>query len=373
MNSSIDLVYNISAGMETLAWVGLSLSFFSALLIGTKAKSSVSDKILTAWLSFLAIEFLTCALDYKIFRHPLLSNAFLIFNPAFYLYVKALTKRNFKLQWTQLLHLIPYLSFELSTYILKEPLSLGSFIDRESNLIYRGLFGCTSVLSWLIYNALSYRIVRKHRGHLEQEFSNIEKKHRIGWIFFVLIFYSIFCLASFLIGLSSILSREFSNLPHIFVYSTFLLLVIILGYYGLMQKEIYSRITPEVLNVRYKKSLLSGKKKANLKKLILDYFEKEEPYINPDLSMDLLSAQLDVPKHQLTEVLNMEIGKNFFQFVNSYRVEAVKKKLADKSNPYSIEAIGYECGFNSKSSFFTVFKNLAGQTPLQYKNSSGRS
>ncbi|HEY6915810.1 MAG TPA: helix-turn-helix domain-containing protein, partial [Paludibacter sp.] len=64
---------------------------------------------------------------------------------------------------------------------------------------------------------------------------------------------------------------------------------------------------------------------------------------------------LKIPKYQITEVLNTELGNNFFQFVNHYRVEAVKMMLSDPKNKYSIEAIGYECGFSSKSSFYTVF------------------
>jgi AraC-like DNA-binding protein len=79
-----------------------------------------------------------------------------------------------------------------------------------------------------------------------------------------------------------------------------------------------------------------------------------------------LSNALGIPKYLLTEVLNVAMGKNFFRLVNEYRVEAVKKMLMKKKE-YSIEAIGYECGFNSKSSFFTVFKNITGLTPLQYK------
>jgi AraC-like DNA-binding protein len=106
--------------------------------------------------------------------------------------------------------------------------------------------------------------------------------------------------------------------------------------------------------------------KANL----IDYFDKTEPYLNPDLSMDMLSKALGFPKHHITEVLNKEIGKNFFQFVNEHRVEAVKDMLSANKNYFSIEAIGYECGFNSKSSFFTIFKKATGQTPLQFKNSN---
>ena len=85
--------------------------------------------------------------------------------------------------------------------------------------------------------------------------------------------------------------------------------------------------------------------------------------------MDVLSEDLKIPKYQITEVLNTTIGMNFFQFVNHYRVEAVKEMLADKKNKFSIEAIGYECGFASKSAFYTVFKNMTGNTPVTYRQS----
>jgi AraC-like DNA-binding protein len=59
--------------------------------------------------------------------------------------------------------------------------------------------------------------------------------------------------------------------------------------------------------------------------------------------------------------------------VNDYRVDSVKKMLSDPANRFSIEAIGYDCGFSSKSSFFSVFKNLTGQTPQEYRNSVSSS
>ena len=104
--------------------------------------------------------------------------------------------------------------------------------------------------------------------------------------------------------------------------------------------------------------------------MILNHFIEKSPYLNPELSMQLISEELNTPKHQLTEVLNTIIGKNFFQFVNGYRVAAVKQKLSDKSNDkFSIESIGYDCGFSSKSSFFSVFRTITGMTPLQFKTS----
>jgi AraC-like DNA-binding protein len=267
------------------------------------------------------------------------------------------------------LHLIPYLSVEVTAYILNEPQSLESFIDNSPKLAFRIIFGVVSILSWFIYNITSYKLVNSHRKGLEDEFSSLETSISLGWLLFVVIFYSTFCIISFAMGVYVISTRTLMLMPNIFVYATMLLLVYILGYYGLMQKDIYSRIIPEEVPEKHKKSVLSASARKNLKKKILDYFENENPYLNPELNMDMLSAHLGIPKHRITEVLNTEIGKNFFQFVNSYRIEAVKAKLSEKSNPYSIEAIGYECGFNSKSSFFTVFKKLTGQTPYQYKQS----
>ena len=84
--------------------------------------------------------------------------------------------------------------------------------------------------------------------------------------------------------------------------------------------------------------------------------------------MTMLADRLKVQKHHLTEVMNADMGMNFFQYVNKYRVEAVKEMLADPKNHFSVKAIGYECGFSSKSSFYSVFKNLTGLTPLQYKS-----
>jgi AraC-like DNA-binding protein len=353
--------------MLTIAWIGFSQSLFAALLIGTKRDNSVSDKILSGWLSLLAIEFLTVIIDYRIFNKPLLSNSFLLFNPAFYLYVKSLTKRDFRLKWIHLLHLLPYTAFEISVYVIREPLSLDSFFGSSGNLIFRIFFVVVALFSWLVYNAGSAVMVDQHRKNLKNEFSSIDSRNRINWILFIVIMYTSSCIIVFGTGAYSVFTKTFSAFPHILTHCVLLLLIYILGYYGLMQKSIFLPLPEEEPVVRYKDSALSERKKKEIKTRILKYFEKEKPYLNPELNLDLLSRQTNLPKHHLTEVLNTEIGMNFFHFVNSYRVTAVTEMLLDPKNRYSIEAIGYDCGFNSKSSFFTVFKQLTGQTPAQYK------
>ncbi len=359
----------IFVSMETIAWIGFSQSLFAGLLIMTKRNANISDRLLSGWLCLLAIEFLTCALDYIIFGRPLLSSSFLLFNPACYLYVASLTDKKFKLRYIQLLHLLPFLFFEIGAYIFRETISMNAFFHSDTTLIFRVAFGAATIVSSAVYNLMSLFKVIKHRRNLENEFSTIESNIRLGWLLYIIVFYNVYCLSSFIIGATMVFQGSTMYLPYIVNYSALLFLVYTFGFYGLWQTPIYP-VTPMVkLAERYKHSALGPRKKKDIKEKLLHYFEQNKPYLQSELSMDILSRELNIPKHQLTEVLNTEIGKNFFQFVNNYRIEAVKSMLADKKNKYSIEAIGYECGFNSKSAFFTVFKNLTGQTPLEYKNS----
>ena len=358
--------------METLSWVGFSQGMFAAILVLAKKDRSDSDRILAAWLSLLAIEFLLHAADYRIFGKPILSSSFLLFNPACYLYVRSLTIKDFRLRPVQLLHLLPYISVKLIAYLLREPYELEGYFEQDESLWFRILFSVTSVLSWVIYNSRSVMLVVRHRQGLKHEFSTIESREKVGWLLFVVVFYNLYCAVAIIIGATNVLAGSPSPVMHVYSYSTMLAMVYILGFYGLWQTSIY-KVTDSGADhpVPYSRYPLSAKRRKQIRSELFAYFEREKPYLNPELNMSMISAHINIPKHHLTEVLNTEIGKNFFSFVNGYRVEEVKKQLIEKGDIYSIESIGFECGFSSKSTFFTVFKKITGQTPMQYKTKSG--
>jgi AraC-like DNA-binding protein len=353
--------------MEIIAWIGCSQALFSGLIIGTKQGRSTADNILSAWLILMGIEFATYGIDLRVYEGtPLLSNPFLLFNPALYMYSRALTDRAYTLRYIHLLHLLPYILFESSAYLLGEQMELESFFSRDSTFWFRIAFGIAALLSWLVYPALSILAVNRHRLSLKEEFSTIESFRRISWLLFVLSFNTAYWLSILGLGLYNVLVGR-GELVEPFNYSVLLALTFILGFYGLKQERVLSE-QPEVESEKYKRSRLRADYKKRLQQRLLALFETQRPYLNSDLTINMVADKLKVPRHDLTEVLNASLGKNFYQFVNEYRVETVKKMLADpKHGHLSIEAIGFECGFNSKSAFFAVFKSMTGTTPAQYQ------
>ena len=356
--------------MDVIAWIGFSQALFSGILTITKKKQSISDKLLSAWLFLLAIEFLSFGIESKIYPDFLfLTNTFLLFNPALYLYTCSLTNPDYKLRINQLLHILPYLFFKIAAWIIKEPQSFETFFDPDKTLWFRIIFTIFGISSWVVYLTLSVLLLKKHRKIVKNEFSTIDIFINYAWLMFVIILYVTYCFTVFIWGITNLIYYNTLSLS-IFNYSMLLFFIYIFGFYGLKQEDLFKRKNnPIVLNKPQTLNIPSASREK-IKNSLFHYFEKESPYLNPDLNMTLLSEKLKIPKHHITEVLNNDLNKNFFLFVNEYRVEAVKIKLADPKNPYSIEAIGYECGFNSKSTFFSVFKNITGMTPSEFKNTT---
>lgn len=362
--------------MEVIAWIGVSQALFSGFLTLTKGKKSKADRLLSAWLFLSALEFLTFGLESEIFTNfVFLSNSFLLFNPALFLYTRSLTDRRFKLRWIQLLHLVPYFFFKIAAWIIKEPQSLETYFQNDHTLWFRIVFGIIGILSWAVYLTFTTVILTKHRRRLKNEFSSIDLFKRLGWIHFVVITYLLYCFSVFLLAVLNVISWTTISIT-IYNYSGLLFFIYIFGFYGLKQSDIFKLAAAEEANsmkeIKTHGLLLSAEASEKIEKKLQQYFAVEKPYLNPDLNMSILAEQLKIPKHHLTEVLNKNIGKNFFQFVNEYRVEEVKKHLANPKNRYSIEAIGYECGFNSKSTFFSVFKNITTQTPKEFQTTKSK-
>lgn len=95
---------------------------------------------------------------------------------------------------------------------------------------------------------------------------------------------------------------------------------------------------------------------------------EKQLFKNPNLKVNDLAREINVSGHQLSQVLNDNIRKNFTLFVNEYRINEACHLLSRPTN-LTIEAIGDEVGFNSRSTFFASFKKIKGTTPSAYQQS----
>lgn len=95
-------------------------------------------------------------------------------------------------------------------------------------------------------------------------------------------------------------------------------------------------------------------------------------YKNPNLTLQDLSKEINISSHQLSQLLNNNLGKNFTSFVNEFRIKEACE-IITSNDKLTLESIGYDVGFNSKSTFFVAFKKYTGTTPSNYQNQTLRS
>ena len=355
--------------MEVLAWVGFSQSLFSGLImLFVKKDQSTSNRLLTAWFFISAVEFLRVGVD-SLYGSVHLSNPFLIFNPLIYFYSKSLINPDTRLKRYQLIHVLPYFILTIGAYILNIRFTNIHFFSIDNSTWFKIIFGLTSIVSFVGYSVPTLINIHRYRINLKNEYSTLDRQITLGWLLFVIIFYMSFMIVAYTLGIIHILTHEYMY-SILVTFSILMSLIYIFSFYGLLQERIYpvSANGDESKPELYKNPRLEPEEKQKIKQTLENYFIKEKPYLDPRLTITMVSKKLDIPRHKLTEVLNTVIGKNFYRFVNEYRVEEVKRMLSSSAfNHYSIEAIGYECGFNSKSAFFSVFKDLTGMTPAQFK------
>ncbi|MCK5281030.1 MAG: helix-turn-helix transcriptional regulator, partial [Cyclobacteriaceae bacterium] len=132
-------------------------------------------------------------------------------------------------------------------------------------------------------------------------------------------------------------------------------------------KKVEKVRSPIKIETLYKNSGLKKADSERYLKELFNYMENEKPYLNNRLGLKDVAEYLNISVHHLSQVINEQLDKNFFDFVNDYRVTEVKSLLRDpKYKQFTLLAIAYDCGFNSKSSFNSVFKKITGLTPSSY-------
>ena len=361
--------------------------FFSILLLQKKPKS-LHDKILTYWLVYLGVYIGIYGLFSKALftSFHLLSASFIsllmLHGPFLYMYVSALIDEKFKLSGKNLFHFIPFLLFNLFLLIsfffpeISDRIRLDHSDGEQIAPLLFNFFLILTALSGPGYFILCIYLFKRLDINIFNNFSTIENLnpdwlrklvYSFGAVWTILMMFAfihhIFHLFSWIFctdGLSLSLS----------------LFIILIGYFGLRQREIFSGYARDQFITEDKTRKYEG---SGLKELdailyvekLKNYMKAEKPFLNPDLNLPQLAKDLDIPSHHLSQVINKNIELNFFDFINQYRIEETKAKMVDsKYSNLSLLGIAFESGFSSKSAFNRVFKSLTGETPTQYKKRS---
>lgn len=133
---------------------------------------------------------------------------------------------------------------------------------------------------------------------------------------------------------------------------------------GKIRKEGYAAVTSSGV----KKQLPNTEREAGIFQKVDGYIKDNQRYLDPNLSLEKLAEELSVSTSHLSRLINTYSQYNFSDYINAFRISDAKRFLnSSEFSSYTIVAIGLECGFNSKSTFYTAFKRLTGSTPTHYR------
>lgn len=291
--------------------------------------------------------------------------------PMLYLYTLALTnpeKFNTK-KW--LFHFIlPVFVLVLHTPLMLKPKAeLAELIknDDPNEKNFESIISTVLlIVSGFFYVFITNRLLLRHKKRILNQFSNQEKIN-LNWL--RVLFYGM--------GLMWIFIIFIGHDPLIF--SSASVFTIFIGYYGIKQVGIFTNQYVEeepileILNEenvekkKYAKSGMSVEVANDLHLKLRTLMATEKLYTEPELTLSDLASRLDIHPNYLSQVINEIEGVNFYDYVNGLRVEEFKKLVAIPENQkFTLLALAYDCGFNSKSAFNRFFKKATDLSPSEY-------
>ena len=297
--------------------------------------------------------------------------------PLIYFYIKASIKHNFKFNRKDLFHFLPALLYViLKIVVFLFDRTQQGFEETQNGILYLWLMEYLSSFLFVfftvhlfLYLFFSFRLYYYYREYLQEEYSNTYK-YELRWLRNFLFVYAFLFVYDSIQSITDGLIFELhwtQEWWYQFCSVIVVLYVGIMGYFSPMDNLDKTNFE----NKNNEKSSLENKAITtydNELVALCEIMEKQKIYLDPNLSLSQLSTIAKINTSELSFIINNGMKKNFNDFINSYRVAAVKLQLQDPSKDHlSILAIAYDCGFNSKATFNRVFKRVAGQSPSSFR------
>jgi len=248
----------------------------------------------------------------------------------------------------------------------EEKLALADPVTRDPAHFQLAVFACTAgVLLFLAFT--TFYLIRalllqaRHRTDMMRQFANIEHRS-LDWLRAMLVVFAGVWLS---LGIKQALWMSGVSAPLFYVGLSFVEMLSIgaFAYLGLRQSSLV--LEPKAVETSPRTPILTDAHMARLAAKLAAALTADRLYARSDLSLRMLSDVTGVTKNHISETLSQHLNVNFFDFVNERRVDEAKRLLAETDE--TVLAIGYEVGFNSRSTFNAAFKKHVGSTPSAYR------
>lgn len=340
-----------------------------------KNKENVFEKILNSilivTLLHLGIKLLWFAvLHNQLLYHKVASSFGFTYGPLLYFAYLSLNKNPVKRK-TIIIHLIPFFTASI-LYIISIAGILVKYKNIELILSFYRIFQYTILISLFAYTLL---IIYKTTSKI-----NINKEYKLIYQSGVML------ISAVLIGISGLFISFPKHLDSrlLFYIPITFLAILIIKYKVTSQQQIQNLNSQHTITETENLNATRTEKKAKYSKSGLDmnalniyeeqlsiYMQQSKIYLNPDLSLEILSTNIKIPKHHITQLLNEKLNKNFYQYINEFRIQHAIEQLQKSTEVQcNLLSLAYDCGFNSKSSFNNYFKKITGFTPSQFKRNN---
>ncbi|MFD2791499.1 AraC family transcriptional regulator [Arenibacter sp. H213] len=288
---------------------------------------------------------------------------FFLWAPSLYLYIRKKLHIGSKTSINEFLkHYGVFILFSMLLLIgvnTETPVDGTTFFNHTITIILTSLF--IKAVHITLYVLLLIVLYKKHKDTLNQS----NKK----WLILSISFLGLLMLIVF----SRALFSHLDSFNYISIYFTAIALSLFISLYATMhfiQPDIITKT--EALketgnDVKYKNSGLTEAMTDTLKSQLVRLVETKKVYLDNAITLEKLAKDLNTDRYSLSQVINQEFGKNFYEFINDYRVQEVVNMI--KNNEGNIKLVTdliYESGFNNKVSFYKAFKKRHKMTPTQF-------
>ncbi len=345
----------------------ISSSFFAVCLLWFSPQNKQSNRFLALLIFTISLwlidHFLRIANIYgqnaNLYFLPIFYS--LAFGPLIYFYVKSLVNQAFIFQRKDYLHFIPVV-FQAGLYLFLTTKNYNFknwyWENIHQWITYKIEFDGTFI-SMLIYLILSIQLLKNYQIYVVNNFSETSKI-RLNWLKIILIILVVLCIQ----WLIEIVLRDFFNLYFNYNYSIQILgiMALVLAVGGIRQANLsevnFEEEVAQRSHIRVDNEILAQIKLG---------MDSRKLYLNPTLTLAEFAKELKLNPKIVSQQINTGLGKSFNDFVNEYRVEEVKLRLNSPDfERLTILGIAYESGFNSKTTFNRIFKDLTGVAPRDF-------